>query len=79
MKNLEGPRKQQIPPSLMLATVKRELGVRHRLEWNTKSGGWEAKVRNWEMVNMASAGNEYTVQDQADDKEDLSSEEKWDN
>ena len=31
------------------------------------------------MVNMASAGNEYTVQDQADDKEDLSSEEKWDN
>ena len=74
MKNLEGPRKQQIPPSLMLATVKRELGVRHRLEWNTRSeadlGG---KVRNWEMANMT---NEYMVQDQADDMEDLRSEEK---
>jgi len=68
------PRESNTNVSLMWATVKRELGVRHRLEWNTRSkadlGG---KVRNWEMANMT---NEYMVQDQADDKEDLRSEEK---
>ena len=68
------PRESNTNVSLMWATVKRELGVRHRLEWKTRSeadlGG---KVRNWEMANMT---NEYMVQDQADDKEDLRSEEK---
>ena len=68
------PRESNTNVSLMWATVKRELGVRHRLEWNTRSeadlGG---KVRNWEMANMT---NEYMVQDQADDMEDLRSEEK---
>ena len=68
------PRESNTNVSLMWATVKRELGVRHRLEWNTKSTGWEGKVRNWEMVNVTSPGNKYTVQDQ-----DLSSKEKWDN
>ena len=80
------PRKQQMPPresntnvSPEWATVKRELGVRDRLEWNTRpEADWEGKVRNWQTDNMASAGAEDMVQDQADDEEELSSEEERD-
>ena len=80
------PRKQQMPPresntnvSPEWATVKRELGVRDRLEWNTRpEADWEGKVRNWQTDNMVSAGAEDMVQDQADDEEELSSEEERD-
>lgn len=80
------PRKQQMPPresntnvSPEWATVKRELGVRDRLEWNTRpEADWEGKVRNWQTDNMVSAGGEDMVQDQADDEEELSSEEERD-
>ena len=80
------PRKQEMPPrdsntnvSPEWATVKRELGVRDRLEWNTRpEADWEGKVRNWQTDNMVSAGGEDMVQDQADDEEELSSEEERD-
>ena len=80
------PRKQVMPPresntnvSPEWATVKRELGVRDRLEWNTRpEADWEGKVRNWQTDNMVSAGGEDMVQDQADDEEELSSEEERD-
>ena len=79
------PRKQVMPResntnlSPEWATVKRELGVRDRLEWNTRpEAEWEGKVRNWQTDNMASAGAEDMVQDQADDEEEMSSEEERD-
>ena len=80
------PRKQVMPPresntnvSPEWATVKRELGHRDRLEWNTRpEADWEGKVRNWQTDNMASAGAEDMVQDQADDEEEMSSEEERD-
>ena len=84
------PRKQQLPPretntniSPEWAAVKREIGVRDRLEWKTRpEADWEGKVRNW---NMETGGQEVgwdqeadLVQDQADDEEEMSTDEERD-
>merc|ERR1719347_455540 len=84
------PRKQQMPPretntniSPEWAAVKREIGVRDRLEWKTRpEADWEGKVRNW---NMETGGQEVgwdqeqdMVQDQADDEDEMSTDEERD-
>jgi len=85
------PRKQQLPPretttniSPEWAAVKRELGVRDRLEWN-RSGpepDWEGRVRNWNndmwqgSVKSESGWDQDMNQDQADDEDEMSSDEE---
>lgn len=84
------PRKQVLPPretntniSPEWAAVKREIGVRDRLEWKTRpEADWEGKVRNW---NMETGGQEVgwdqeqdMVQDQADDEDEMSTDEERD-
>jgi len=87
------PRKQQLPPretnpnvSPEWASVKREIGVRDRLDWNTRpEADWEGKVRNWNNTWTAGAGEQIAdlnswdgdmVQDQADDEDEMSTDEE---
>merc|ERR1719412_595755 len=84
------PRKQQLPPretntniSPEWAAVKREIGVRDRLEWKTRpEADWEGKVRNWNMESgVAEVGwdqEQDLAQDQADDEEEISTDEERD-
>ena len=85
------PRKQQLPPreaatnvSPEWATVKRELGVRDRLEWNTRpEADWEGKVRTWQETWPGTAAQEHDdlqdmVQDQADDEDEMSTDDERD-
>ena len=82
------PRKQQLPPresgpniSPEWAAVKRELGARERLEWNTRpEPDWEGRVRNWNR-SWQGGNQEWdqdTNQDQADDEEEMSTDEERD-
>jgi len=87
------PRKQQLPPretnpniSPEWASVKREIGVRDRLDWNTRpEADWEGKVRNWNNTWTGGSGEQQEivdswdgdmVQDQADDEDEMSTDEE---
>ena len=84
------PRKQQLPPretttniSPEWAAVKRELGARDRLEWNTRpEPDWEGRVRNWNSSMWQGSGQSESGwdqdmnQDQADDEDEMSSDDE---
>lgn len=84
------PRKQQLPPretttniSPEWAAVKRELGARDRLEWNTRpEPDWEGRVRNWNSTMWQGSGQSESGwdqdmnQDQADDEDEMSSDDE---
>jgi len=84
------PRKQQLPPretttniSPEWAAVKRELGARDRLEWNTRpEPDWEGRVRNWNSSMWQGSGqgegmwDQDMNQDQADDEDEMSSDDE---
>jgi len=63
--------------------VKRELGARDRLEWNTRpEPDWEGRVRNWNSSMWQGSGQSESGwdqdmnQDQADDEDEMSSDDE---